>query len=365
MRTILAVSLVTVATAIAPATHADAAVRRAAPDGGSVAIRLLNDGAAATGTVGDVYIVAQRGPGRTVTRRVAVTNGSRHTLSVRIYPGAAQLVGDTFTPLPAGVTNELVGWTSVSPDVVTLAPGTTRTATVSIRVPSDARLGSRYGVVWAEVRDPGRARVTLVSRVGVRVFLSTGVPSGVGERFTVDAPRVGRRADHQFAITTRVRNVGDASINVRGTLAMTRGPGGVRTGPFDLAVADTIGRGDDAVARVVLPRHIPTGRWHVDVVLRSASGLTRHAVADLELSGSRRDSDASRTAVLLATVALVVALFAAGLGAARRHAQRRARTRRVRTTVLTSGRRARRRNPRHGSRRARHRHVPGGADAHR
>src|SRR5581483_10936499 len=173
MRTILAVSLVTVATAIAPATHADAAVRRAAPDGGSVAIRLLNDGAGTTGTVGDVYIVAQRGPGRTVTRRVAVTNDSRHTLAVRMYAGAAQVAGDTFTPLPAGVTNELVGWTSVSPGILTLAPGTTRTATVSISVPSDARRGSRYGVVWAEVRDPGRAHVTLVSRVGVRVYLST------------------------------------------------------------------------------------------------------------------------------------------------------------------------------------------------
>lgn len=365
MRTILAISLVIVATAIAPAIHADAAVPRAATDDGSVAIRLLNDGAGTTGTAGDVYIAAQRSPGRTLTRRVAVTNDSRHALAVRMYAGAAQVAGDTFTPLPAGVTNELVGWTSVSPDVVTLAPGTTRTATVAISVPNDARRGSRYGVVWAEVRDPGRAHVTLVSRVGVRVYLSTGVPSGVGERFTVAAPRVTRRADHRFAITARVRNIGDSPVDVRGTLAMTRGPGGVRTGPFGLAVTDTIRPGDDALALVVLPRHIPAGRWHVDVVLRSVSGLTRHAVADLELSGSGRDSDVTAIAVLLAIVALVVALLVAGLGAARRRAQRRAHTRRTRTTVLTSGRRARRRNRRRRSRAGRHRHVPGGADAHR
>ncbi len=60
----------------------------------------------------------------------------------------------------------------MSGGAVLLPAGTTAFETVTISVPKDASSGRRYAVLWAEVAAPAANGVTLVNRVGIRIYLS-------------------------------------------------------------------------------------------------------------------------------------------------------------------------------------------------
>jgi hypothetical protein len=133
------------------------------------------------------YIVDRLAPGTSVTRRVEIVNSTRSPADVAVYPAAAGVRRGTFRFAPGHSRTELSSWTSVSRDVLRLQPGTRGFETVTIDVPQDASSGERYAVVWAEVSAPAPATggVTLVNRVGIRMYLSIGPGArrlGAGDR---------------------------------------------------------------------------------------------------------------------------------------------------------------------------------------
>src|SRR4029079_10974331 len=116
--------------------------------------------------------------------------------------------------------NELAGWTSVSRDLVRLAPGTKAFQTVTIRVPKDASAGERYAVIWAEVSTSGSRGVKLANRVGIRMYLSVGA-GGVPPSNFVIGPLVAKRsASGQSLVVARIHNTGKRTIAVGGNLTL-------------------------------------------------------------------------------------------------------------------------------------------------
>src|SRR5439155_21199459 len=83
---------------------------------------------------------------------------------------------DEFTPLAGRTQNELTTWSKVDPPSLTLAPGQSGKAEVTIAVPATATAGERYGVVFAELPPPPdqQAAIGVAVRTGIRIYLSVG-----------------------------------------------------------------------------------------------------------------------------------------------------------------------------------------------
>ncbi|MGH9033218.1 MAG: hypothetical protein ACRDZV_13920, partial [Acidimicrobiia bacterium] len=101
-----------VTTAVAAGSLGVGAIAGAGRSEGSVGIRLLDvperhrDDAEAR-----IYIVDDVEPGRSISRRVGVSNQTFTVLAVDVYAGAARVEGDQFVPLEPGATNDLTTWT--------------------------------------------------------------------------------------------------------------------------------------------------------------------------------------------------------------------------------------------------------------
>lgn len=169
-------------------------VAQAAPPTGSVGIRLVDVPAdAADEPAAQAYIVDDVAPGDTITRRVEVSNGTATELPIEVYAGAARMDGNQFVTLEQGERNALVGWTTVAPDNVAVAPGAAERARVTITVPEGTASGEHYGVVWAQPPASDAGGVTTVNRVGVRVYLSVesdgeGIASGAFPWLVIGIP---------------------------------------------------------------------------------------------------------------------------------------------------------------------------------
>ena len=155
---------------------------------GGIGIRLVDVPTESRGDpLARSYIVDRLAPGTSIQRRVEITNSTRSPAEVAVYPAAANLRRGTFGFAPGHSRNELSNWTSVSRDVLRLPPGSKAFQTVTINVPKDASSGERYAVIWAEVSapTPTQGGVTLVNRVGVRMYLSVGPGGAPPANFTI------------------------------------------------------------------------------------------------------------------------------------------------------------------------------------
>ena len=268
MRTLLAGLL-----AVASLLAASPAI---AQDKGQIGIRLLD---APTNRKDDprarVYIVDHVPQGQVVTRHVQVTNTTPRALSVDLYPAAASISGGQFTFAPGRTGDELTSWTSVTPSRATVPSGGAVTATVTIAVPAGATSGERYGVIWAQTSSSGSGNVTEVSRVGVRMYLSVGSGSEPPSDFSVTSLQADRATDGSPVVVATIRNTGQRALDIQGSLQLRNGPGGLSAGPYPATVA-TLGVGQTAPLRLVLPASVPAGPW--DGELSMVSGQVRHSV---------------------------------------------------------------------------------------
>jgi hypothetical protein len=133
-----------------------------APEG-SLGLRLLDSPG---------YLVAAVAPGDELRRRVEVTNSTARRLEVQLYAAAASADGPAgFDFAPDRTPNELSRWTTVRPSSVTVDAGGRAVAEVEVAVPESATSGERLAVVWAEQAGEGEGGVTLLSRVGVRMYV--------------------------------------------------------------------------------------------------------------------------------------------------------------------------------------------------
>ncbi|MDX6554084.1 MAG: hypothetical protein QOD86_279 [Miltoncostaeaceae bacterium] len=226
-----------------------------------------------------LYIVDRLAPGTVIHRRIEVSNTTAAPVSVAVYAGAATIGRGTFAFAPGREPNELTTWTSMGQDVLRLEPGASALDTVTIAVPRDASAGERYGVIWAETAAPPPAGggVTLINRVGVRVYLSIGAGGGEPASFTIDGLRATRPSGGRPAVVADVHNTGGRALDIAGNLALSRGPGGLRAGPFPARLGTTLAPGDTAPVTVLLGEELPDGPWRARIALRS--GLVERAVA--------------------------------------------------------------------------------------
>lgn len=144
---------------------------------GVIGVRLLD---APTSRADDpralIYIVDHLNPGAVIHRRIQISNTTPDQASVAVYEAAAQIADGVFTGAPDRTANDLTSWTTTDSTGLTLEANEAKAVTVTVTVPRDAGDGERYGIVWAEVRSPATSSgaVTVVNRVGIRIYLSVG-----------------------------------------------------------------------------------------------------------------------------------------------------------------------------------------------
>jgi hypothetical protein len=265
-----------------------------------------------------IYIVDHLAPGSTITRHVEVTNDTPVTRRVSVYPGPSRIIDEAWSPQAQGATSDLTSWTSVGLERVRLDPHASVTVPVTIRVPRDASEGERYGVVWAQTASTDPGAVKLVSRVGIRVYLSVGPGGEPATDFRIDGLTGVRAPDGGLQVLADVTNTGGRALDLEGSLRLTDGPNSLSAGPFQVTNGTTLGPGDRGQVRVDLDKTLPLGPWHAALQLRSGDQV-RRAEADLSFPvqgiGERVPVEAGvgawwPWAVSVAVVAMLLALVA-------------------------------------------------------
>jgi hypothetical protein len=265
-----------------PASGALAASPQLATDSGSIGIRIVDvpPDSSRNDPLALSYIVNRLAPGKTIQRRIEVSNSTRSTVAVSVYPAAAGLRQGEFVFGPNHRKNELAGWTSVSRDVVRLQPDTKASETVTIRVPKDAAAGEHYAVIWAEVSTSGSGSVKLANRVGIRMYLSVGTGGAPPSNFVIGPLTAKRSSSGQSLVVARIHNTGKRTIAVSGNLTLSKGPGGVRAGPFAAKLAMPLTPGSTRAVTVRLDKQLPRGPWRAQLRLKTRL-IQRVAVATL------------------------------------------------------------------------------------
>lgn len=276
---LIAVSLA--AGILLPATSAVASPSSA--NAGGIGVRLIalpSDTGA--GPLARSYIVATVAPGKRLRRRVEISNTTHSAAVVTVYAAAASLHRGTFAFAAGRSPNELSDWTSVSQAVVRLPSGSATYETATINVPKDASAGSRYAVIWAAVSAPAPAGggVTLVNRVGIRMYLSVGPGGAPPSNYAIGPLAVARSASGASIVVAHVHNTGQTTLDISGTLTLSRGPGGLRAGPFPVTLGANLGPKGSESATVRLAAQLPRGPWHARMRLTSGR-LQRTATATI------------------------------------------------------------------------------------
>lgn len=130
---------------------------------GTLGVRLL-DGP-------ERYVVVDVHPGDVLRRRVEISNGTAAPMPVQVYAAAASDGPKGFDYAEGRSPNELSSWTSVTPRDLVLPPGATAQVLISVRVPDSAAEGERAAVVWVEQAGRTETGLSLVNRVGMRVYV--------------------------------------------------------------------------------------------------------------------------------------------------------------------------------------------------
>jgi hypothetical protein len=305
MRRIL-IALALVAGVLAPAAGVGAPAAA-----GGIGIRLVDVPAHARDDPrARLYIVDRLAPGTVIHRRVEVTNTSRSSASVTVYPAAAMIRRGTFGFAAGHAPNELTTWTSVSRGTLRLEPGGRAFDTVTITVPRDASAGERYAVIWAETAAPAPAGggVTLVNRVGVRIYLSIGAGGGASSNFTIGSLRASRSSAGQPVVVADVHNTGGRALDIAGNLTLSDGPGALSAGPFPAQLGTTLAPGDAASVTVNLDKELPDGPWRARMALRSGL-IERTAVAAISFPHPPGAPEAGASASHRLTLALGAVLI--------------------------------------------------------
>ena len=259
---------------------------------GGIGLRLLD----APTSAGDdprarLYIVDHLAPGTVIHRRIEVSNTTASPMHIVLYPAAATIEDGSFLGAAGHSQNDLSTWTSVDPGASDVLADGRATATVTINVPDDAAPGEQYGVVWAEARSAPTdgSGVTLITRVGIRIYLSVGPGGPPAADFTIDSLTAERSPDGQPTVLATVHNTGGRALDMSGTLKLLAGPGGLGAGPFPADLGTTLPVGGTESVVIILDEALPAGPWDARIALRSGL-LVRSARATITLPGRRNSA---------------------------------------------------------------------------
>lgn len=228
-----------------------------------------------------IYIIDHVSPGTTFSRQVAVSSTSDSPVRVQLYSGPAVIDGGSFNGEPIGATSDLSSWITVNPSSVVVPPHGEVSANVTVAVPVNASSGERYAVVWAQPpANTNSGGVSVINRVGIRVYLSVGTGASPTIDFTINSLTAAKNASGVPYVTALVHNTGGRALDLTGTLALTKGPGGTNAGPFPAKLGTTLGIGQTEPVTVPLDRNIPSGPWLATITL-SSDQVTRQAAATI------------------------------------------------------------------------------------
>ena len=216
-----------------------------------------------------VYVVDNVEAGAVIERAIEVSNRTNQPMQPRLYVAPAKVADGAFTvDERAGPEAGLAGWASMAPARLELAPGERARATLRIAVPEDTEDGEYYGAALAEIRPGGDGEVSVVSRVGVRIYLAVGDEPLVTD-FEITKLTAGRTDGGAPMVTASVTNTGERALDMSGELELADGPGGIRAGPFNAELGRTLAIGETQPVRVVLDEETPAGPWEATLTLRS------------------------------------------------------------------------------------------------
>lgn len=111
--------------------------------------------------------------------------------------------------------------------------------------------------------------MTVVNRVGIRIYLSVGPGGEPASAFTVESLTAARLPDGQPMVQAQVHNTGGRALDMEGSLRLSNGPDGLSAGPFDARLGTTLAPGDTEPVTVPLARELPAGPWLARIDLHS------------------------------------------------------------------------------------------------
>lgn len=217
------------------------------------------------------YVIDHVDPGTVIRRRIEVVNHDSSPTVVRLYAAGAVVEDGEFQPAEDESGGEIARWTRLDRSSVELPARTSAELTATITVPTDASAGERYGAIWAELPPSEGSAVTVVNRVGIRIYLSVGEGGEPASDFEVDTLTAARGADGTPVVKAKVRNTGGRALDMRGELSLTDGPGSLSAGPFPAQLGTTLGLGQEGDVLVPLDPEIPAGPWTATLTLSSGT----------------------------------------------------------------------------------------------
>jgi hypothetical protein len=257
--------------------------RHRAVTSGGIGIRLIASSPKSTENPSSLsYVIDRLAPGTRLSRSVEVSNTTDANAEVVVYVAGANIVRGLFMFAPGENKDALSNWTTVARCVVDLKPGGTALESITISVPNDAQAGVHCAVLCAAVSAPSPAAggVELVSRVGVRLYISIGSGGAPMANLTVGSLTAMRSASGDPLVVARLRNIGQVALALTGSLTLAAGPGGLLGGPFPVAVGGVLYPGHSAVETAQIVSQIPRGPWRAELRL-TGDGAERSVVAML------------------------------------------------------------------------------------
>ena len=304
---------------------------------GSIGLRLVDAPIAARQDPrARVYIVDHVAPGKSIHRRIAISNATTSTARIALYAAAAGIEKGSFLGAVGHTPNEVSTWTSVTPEKLDVPAHGEATATVTIEIPKNAAPGEHYGVVWAETRSSpvGNEGITQVSRVGIRLYLSVGPGGAPAADFTIDSLTAERSPEGQPMVVASVHNTGGRALDMNGSLELLDGPGGLSAGPFPATLGTTLAIGDTQPVTIALDTQIPAGPWNAEISLQSGV-LERTAQATITFPEAGASAPVPATSArpawlypAIGGIALLASVVAVGLMRKRARLRRSTRDRR-------------------------------------
>lgn len=213
------------------------------------------------------YIIDHVIPGATVQRRIQVSNGTDEPVPIEMVPAAAR-IEDGWVIEAENPPGSIAEWMTMSPSAFTLAPQSVVEVTATIRVPGGLPPGERYGAFVAQPPAVEVGSVGLISRVGLRVYLSVGGDEPETD-FEIDTLTASRTEEGAPSVDVGILNTGGRAIDVSGELLLQDETGTVTAGPFPTALPKTLAPRSRDQVTVPLPESLASGPWDVTATMRS------------------------------------------------------------------------------------------------
>ncbi|WP_326633551.1 MULTISPECIES: hypothetical protein [unclassified Streptomyces] len=320
---LVAAALIAVTGAASPATNAAASPRSSDFGQGSVGVRLVDIPVdLADDPRARHYIVDNLTPGTTVHRRIEVLNTTDSTLHVEVYPAAATITHGSFVGAAGRKRNELSSWTRLRRRTLDVPAHDTLRDTVKIAVPRDAAPGERYAVVWAQVRGGRGGGIALVSRTGIRMYLSVGGHNPPAPNFTARTMTAERGPDGRAIVRAQITNTGGRALDLSGTLKLASVSGSLSAGPYQVQLGTSLAPHQSEPVLIPVTDEVADGPWRATLELRSGllvkkfhakirfphtQGMAPAAAVDTEASGGGALKGLVAGILLLGTALLIVA----------------------------------------------------------